>query len=205
MTTYHTPIHLACLAGNTQEIMSMLKQDRRLVHARDHEDTPLHCAATEAVARLLIAWKADVNARGWMGQTPLHVAAAQGRLALVRLLIQQGARVNAQRERGDIPLHWAANAEIAQLLIEHGAVLEAQDCFGQRPLHWAARYAHADVVSVLLSHNADVHARNEWGQTPLFLAVGNRKSLRTKTSYDFCSSMVPTSTHATFKGKLPST
>src|SRR5260221_79472 len=150
MTKYNTPIHHACLKGDTEQIISMLKQNRRLVHARDHEDTPLHCAATEAVARLLVEWKADVNARGWMGRTPLHVAASQGRTDIVRLLIHHGADVNAQRTRGDIPLHWAANAEIAQILIENGAVLEAQDCFGARLLHWTARYAHPDVVLLLL-------------------------------------------------------
>ncbi len=176
---YRTPIHLACLTGNTEQIINMLKQDRHLVDARDHEDTPLHCAAIEAVARLLIEWKADVNARGWMAQTPLHVAAFQGHADIVDLLIRHGADVNARRTRGDTPLHWAANAEIAQILIEHGAVLAAQDSFGQLPFHWAARYAHADVVSLLLSHNADVHARDKAGKTPLFLAVGNRKSMST--------------------------
>jgi hypothetical protein len=79
INNYRTPTHLACLTGNTEQIISMLKQDRHLVNARDHEDTPLHCAAIVAVARLLIEWKADVNARGWMEQTPLHVAVFQGR------------------------------------------------------------------------------------------------------------------------------
>jgi ankyrin repeat protein len=173
LLTDHPPIHLACLAGNTEEITALLQQDHHLVHAKGaYENTPLHCAATEAVARLLIAWKADVNAPGWMGQTPLHVAAQEGRTDIVRLLIQYGADVNARRAHDIMPLHWAANAEIAQLLIEHGAMVGTPDHFGDTPLHHAARSAHDDVISLLLSLNADIHARNMWGQTPLFEAVG---------------------------------
>jgi WD40 repeat protein len=147
MSVYQTPIHLACLAGNTEEVMSMLKQDGHLVHTRDREDTPLHCATTEEVARLLIAWNADVNARGWMGQTPLHVAAAQGRLALVHLLIQHGADVNAQASHnGFTPLHeaiWQArsvereNEDIIRLLLENGANVYARDLQGRTPFHIA--------------------------------------------------------------------
>ncbi len=182
MRTDHPPIHLACLAGNTEEIIALLQQDHRLVHARGaYENTPLHCAATEAVAHLLIEWKADVNARGWMGQTPLHVAALGGRTDIVRLLIQCGADVNAEREYGIMPLHWAANAEIVRLLVEHGAMVGAPDHFGDTPLHHAARGAHDDSISLLLSLNAEIHARNMWGQTPLFGVVGVGSKKRRNT------------------------
>src|SRR5690242_2037081 len=85
-------IYAAAKAGNVAGVARLIGADRRLVRARDRwEKTALHYAANVAVARVLIEKGADVNAAGWMGATPLHEAAGEGRADVVELLIGSGA------------------------------------------------------------------------------------------------------------------
>jgi ankyrin repeat protein len=63
--------------------------------------TPLHDAPqgeNYAMAQLLLAHGADVNARGWRHKTPLHLASSEGSLDVSRLLIEHGADVDAQND-----------------------------------------------------------------------------------------------------------
>jgi ankyrin repeat protein len=70
---------------------------------------------------------ADVNARDWRGQMPLHNAAARGHLWVVEALLNQNADVNARGRRGETPLDRAngafrANGAVQGLLRERGAM-----------------------------------------------------------------------------------
>ena len=95
------------------------------VNAKDEEGaTPLHYAATKAVAELLITKGADVNAKGgYKNGTALHFAAAVGHNELVALLIANNADVNANIElgeyKGETPLDYA-KGETVDLLRKHG-------------------------------------------------------------------------------------
>ena len=173
-------IHAAAEASNAAAVAAFLAADRRLVHAKDRwENTPLHHAADVEVARLLLNHGADVNARGWMGATPLHDAAQHGRADVVELLIGCGGDVRARRtERQDTPLHWAATEAVARLLVDHGVDVGARDCFGRTPLHWAAGSGHAGVVRYLLRCGVPVDERSSAGavalagEAPLHEAAG---------------------------------
>src|SRR5437763_1977914 len=110
---------LAADAGVARWFARLISADSKLIRARDqYRNVPLHHAANAAVARLLIEHGAFVNAKGWMGATPLHDAAQHGRADVVKLLIEHGAFVNAKRERNDTPLHFASTEEVARLLVE---------------------------------------------------------------------------------------
>jgi len=83
---------------------------RRWADDRVAFSTPLLWAARyghKAVAELLIAKGADVNAENEKGETPLHAAARYGHKAVVELLISKGADVNAKTEKGETPLFLA--------------------------------------------------------------------------------------------------
>jgi ankyrin repeat protein len=151
--------------------------------------------------RLLDQDQAVANARGWLGETPLHAAAGGGSAAVVRLLLEAGAQPQSRRDNGDTPLHRAATGEIAELLIRaaRDVTLDQPNEHRQTPLHTACdagvatvllRYgaslterdfqggtplhdAGADKARVLIDAGADVRTSNEGGRTPLHNAVWN--------------------------------
>ena len=89
--------------------------------------TPLHRAAFKGytdVVKLLLANKAEVNAKTNDGLTPLHQAVAQGGYKEVAaLLLANKAEVNAKDNNGRTPLAWALHfnhEDLAELLRQHG-------------------------------------------------------------------------------------
>ncbi|EKX34443.1 hypothetical protein GUITHDRAFT_61343, partial [Guillardia theta CCMP2712] len=62
----------------------------------------------DSTVRELINLGLSVNSQGRHGQTPLHVAAAFGRLTVLNSLCDLGADVNAVDMLGWTPLHQAS-------------------------------------------------------------------------------------------------
>ena len=123
----------------------------------------------------------------YVGDTPMHLAAAGYRLEIVRLLLAAGADPNAAaNHRGSSPLHYAADGfinspawnakrqvETIQLLLEKGANIHLQDKNGATPLHRAVRTRCSAAGHCLLKAGGDPTARNKSGSTPFHLAVQN--------------------------------
>ena len=75
-------------------------------------------------ATLLLDQGASVDARDTLGRTPLLLAVAQNRIAVVRLLLARGADPNAADNTGLTPLQQAKDKDlrdIAALLEQAGA------------------------------------------------------------------------------------
>jgi len=122
----------------------------------------------------------DVNALNKRGATPLHAAAAKGKLAVAKLLISRGADLTLLHENEFTPLHLAADrghVELIDLLVESGADVNAPGFSGFTPLHLASYNNREDAVLRLIAAGAEVNANAENGTTPLILAVtkGNEK------------------------------
>ena len=125
---------------------------------------------------LLLANKAEVNAKNNQSITPLEEAAGSGQKAVGELLLASGANVNATDNYGGTPLHWAAykgHKDMAELLVAHGAEVNAKENDGKTPLHDSASEGYMAVVELLLAHGADVSAKDIDGETPLDLAAKN--------------------------------
>ena len=146
---------------------------------------PLHRAAFPGHARAvatLVAAGADPNLRvrdsikDTEGDTPLHIAAAQGRLPMARALIGAGAK-DLPDGQGWTPLHRAAlggKADVAKYLIEQGFDVKATAKDGWTPLHAAAGAVYDgsfDILEMLLAKGADANAADAEGWTPLHAAA----------------------------------
>ena len=153
----------AVRAGDVEKVKTLLQADPKLAAARTEDgSTALHLAALEgqaAVARLLLASQAQVNARGLRDETPLHMAMYDGHREVAELLLASQADVNAQNTAGETPLHLAASKgyrDLVELLLSQSADLSARDKSGRTAKAVATEKARWDIVELLTPHVGDL-------------------------------------------------
>lgn len=134
------------------------------VNAKDEIGrVPLNFVKNKAVAELLIAKGADVNARTKDGSTLLHTMAWNGNKEMVELLLENGADVNANHNKGHTPLHFAVrtgNKEVVKLLLTNGSRVNTKDEWGYTSLHWAVKKGYRNIAELLLANGADASDSN---------------------------------------------
>ncbi len=92
---------------------------------------------------------ADIDAKGYLGRTPLMTAAEHGHSSVVKVLLEHGAGLE-RRLNGETALFYAARSgslECVRLLLEHGADLEAATPAGDNALSVA--YANHNAHTML--------------------------------------------------------
>ncbi|MBY0403507.1 MAG: ankyrin repeat domain-containing protein [Cyanobacteria bacterium] len=155
-------------------------------------NTPLHNAcernSIQMVENLLKLPIINIQAKGYQGNSPLHIAAQNGLLEIFNLLMKKGAKTDSLNDKGFLPLHMAAqpyslyiekeqfpsNIEniIEQLLAAPGADINAKDNEGNTPLHLASSYfAHHFITQYLLNKGAQINSQNHHFQSPLHIAT----------------------------------
>jgi ankyrin repeat protein len=76
---------------NHQDVAELLLANKANINAKDNNGvTPLHLATAGNIAELLLASMADVNARDNHGATPLYVASANGHIDVANLIRLHG-------------------------------------------------------------------------------------------------------------------
>ncbi len=169
-------IHEAAQEGDVETVKALLKSNPRLVFSKQNGATPLHYAAAHDhadVAEVLIAFKADVNARDGEGLTPLFWAVEWGP-SVVELLLANHANVEIKDEDGLTPLSEATRMgrkHLVELLLAYKADIHVTDPHGYTPLHVAAAYNRGDIAQLLLANKAEVDAKDHQGKTPLHWAA----------------------------------
>lgn len=107
------------------------------------------------MARILLAYGADVNARKQSGWTPLHDAANTNHDRVIELLLSQGAEADAVETEGGTPLHLAAergHLEAVRALVLIGYANPHALWDGRmKPLDMAEGNGHAHVARFLRS------------------------------------------------------
>ncbi|MEO1450477.1 MAG: ankyrin repeat domain-containing protein, partial [Bacteroidota bacterium] len=110
----------------------------------------------------------EVHLKGWMSDTPLHIAARCGNMEMVHFLIEEGAAVNAARTNVfQTPLCWADNREIAAYLLDHGAEMK------DRELDMATRKDRVQVIDLLLERGATIRQHD-----PEYLQCNSREAIQ---------------------------
>lgn len=103
------PVHLAVRA-RSPECLDLLVDSGAEVEAAERQGgrTALHLATEMEelglVTHLVTKLRANVNARTFAGNTPLHLAAGLGSPTLTRLLLKAGADIHAENEEPLCPL-----------------------------------------------------------------------------------------------------
>jgi len=175
-----SPLGVACAAGNWR--MAKFLLDRRakpeptggqpvLLAAVAGEDDPTGLM-------LLQKFKANVNARGRLGRSPLMNACLAGNRQIVEALLAAGAAINAHDEHGVTPLLEAARAGATELLprlAEAHADPTACDQNGRNALVLAcgSPQASAETIRLLLSLGVDPDQRAADGRRALEVAISS--------------------------------
>jgi ankyrin repeat protein len=157
----------------------------------------------EAVVRLLLEKRPDVNAQGGRFGNALRAASERGYEAVVRLLLEKGADVNAQGGEYGNALQVASHGgheAVVRLLLEKGADVNAQGGRYGNALQAASRGGHKAMVRLLFEKGADVNAQDE--------RFGNALQAASESGYEAGVRLLPKPNRRQLKiraGKLPRT
>jgi len=172
-------LHEAAMNGKLEKAKALIKANPDLVNSQASYGnvTPLQLAAQYGhrdVAELLLANKADVEAKSYGGWAALLNAVFGGHKDMVELLLTNKTDVNYKDDAGRTPLHVAAEngyTEIAAFLIANKANVNVKNREGLTPLHIAVALGYKDMVELLLTNKADINTKDNSGRTPLAIAV----------------------------------
>jgi len=190
-----TALHYASAEGDKNFIKALLRghiDDRNVIfNVRDFRGyTMLHCACEQGngqLASMLIDWGASLEAQGWNGVAPTHLAACHVNLSLcdeMRVRIMRGKfieRLDSTLDyNGRLPIHWAVVGGQVMNLPILVRQLNAVDKFGWTPIHLAVVHNQLKVMDKLLELRADTGKKDEAGRTAIYLACerGNLDALK---------------------------
>jgi ankyrin repeat protein len=179
-------VHAALLGGDTKALKYHLDQgfsvDARMPNRknRPQRETALMIAAefgNIAMAKLLLARGADVNAEAQFQTTALGRAIVNNHPSIVNILLTSGAKIYP-----DFLSHAAIvgiDLRIARSLLRHGADPNAKNKIsGQTAIHMAAFQGRPDVARLLIRARAYINIRDKHGHGPLSCAIiRDRKEL----------------------------
>jgi ankyrin repeat protein len=147
--------------ANNELIIKSLKEGIDVNAKSDRGLTLLHDASlfdNYELAKFLIGYGADVNAKNNFNGTPLHYAES---LKMTKLLVENGADVNAQTNTEyETKLHTCVNPEEAKYLLEHGADPHLRNSTENganlTPFEQAVFYRRYETAKVILTYTKNV-------------------------------------------------
>ncbi|KAI8936457.1 hypothetical protein NX059_006863 [Plenodomus lindquistii] len=108
------------------------------------------------------------------GYAALHLAAHQGRLAIIKLLVEKGQPIDQMSDNCHTALSLALEGdhiEVMQYLLEQGAFPDALNGDGSTVLHLAARRGQSRATELLLDYMENPNVIDRNGCSALHIAV----------------------------------
>nr|XP_045615700.1 BRCA1-associated RING domain protein 1-like [Procambarus clarkii] len=129
-----TPLHVACIKGDSEKVLQLLKEGAN-PNTKDNAGwTPLHEACSHGfqnIAELLLKHGAIVDVPGGSNENPLHDAVTQGQVEVIKLLRTWGASDTARNLFGFTP---RSLANLCVGVVELNSALDTpEDTTLQRP------------------------------------------------------------------------
>lgn len=119
--------------------------------------TSLHYAAARgslAIVKVLVKYKAPLDAQDGAGMAPLHAAVIHDRhLPVLMCHVALSLRPSAWFSEVDA-VRWGCRAEVAAMLVASGCNVDEADARGYTPLHLAAASGQLSMVRVLVEAGA---------------------------------------------------
>ena len=170
-----TPLHIAARFGFVQVARWLLAHDADVNARAYNQFTPLHAAEDPEIVKLLLEFKADINAKGSSGQTALEKAA--GKYAHLRQMPDYVSESKKWRIITRMLLDAGAEYDIRSACylddVERIRVLVADKKLAKDK--WAmleaAAYGQVKIVKVLLEHGADPENAGYGGLTVSFFGI----------------------------------
>lgn len=155
-------LHNAAEHGRAECAALLLRHGARVDgSAAPDRGQPLHAAAAQEVAKVLLDAGADLEAREGFGYTPLMSLVRHAEPATIALLLARGASPWMVDDYGTTVLHEAGSAAVATMLLDlvGDGQVDVSDDDGVTPLVCAVQLGKADVAEVYLARGADVTTR----------------------------------------------
>lgn len=172
-------IHVAAQHGSPAIVDLLLRNGADANAIANSFRKPLHMAKKAAVARVLLAHGADVNAKDSDEATPLVDATLHGDPVLVAILLNAGAEVNIynhslRNDQEDLsPLSLSIQSgrpEIVEMILNRGYQVTRRVGFPY--LHMTN---NPSIVKLLLTSGADINARDGRNATMLEIAARSKQ------------------------------
>lgn len=167
-------LYFCAEAGDLNTVKLLLSRGANAAQVTDGSWGPIHIAIQNdhwAVVKELLESKQGkklIHTSLENGDSPLYLAANNGRIRMVRLLLRHGANAEQVDSNSWGPIHIAAQEghfAIVEALLNSkvgNKLLDAPLQDGKTPLVIAAKNGHVEIVKLLLSYGAKSKLPNNW-------------------------------------------
>lgn len=186
-----TPLHYAATARHLQIVDLLLSKGAAINYKDEEGKTPLMLAVGGlmvkprepgeliAIIDRLVNAGTNLEARDYVGDTALAIAARKDETLAMQKLIHLGADVETEDDKGRTPLYHAvaeSHNDAVRILLNDGHAdpnhaRREEDEHDRSILHRAIHTPHVRIVKMLLDAGANINSRDWYDNTPLHEAI----------------------------------